>query len=68
MLCTRTIILPCIFIEVSPLNLVFVIRDVCPGHILKSTKGIEMKLGLKIDGSERKDSAHKQLILHCLFT
>ena len=68
MLCTRTIILPCKFIEVSPLNLVFVIRDVCQGHILKSTKGIEMKLGLKIDGSERKDSTHKQLILHCLFT
>ena len=24
-----------------------------PGHILESTKGIEMKLGLYIDGSER---------------
>jgi len=29
-----------------PLNLVFVIMDVCPGHILESTNGIEMKLGL----------------------
>ena len=26
-----------------------------PGHILESTKGIEMKLGLYIDGSERKE-------------
>jgi len=25
-------------------------------NILESTKGIEMKLGLKIDGSERKGS------------
>jgi len=29
---------------------------VCPGHILETTKGIEMKLGLSIDGSERKGS------------
>jgi len=42
----RTIILPCIFIELSPLNFVFVIMDVCPGHILESTKGIDMKLAL----------------------
>ena len=31
--------------------------NACPGHILKSTKGIEMKLGLLIDESERKGSA-----------
>jgi len=31
--------------------------DVCPGHIFKSTKGIETKLGLYIDKSERKGSA-----------
>jgi len=41
-----SIILPCIFIELSPLNLVFVIMDSCLGHILESTKGIEMKHGL----------------------
>ena len=23
----------------------------CPGHIMESTKGIEIKLGLQIDGS-----------------
>jgi len=30
--------------------------DACLGHILENTKGIKMKLGLWIDGSERKDS------------
>jgi len=30
--------------------------DACPGNILESTKGFEMKLGLLIDGSERKGS------------
>ena len=40
----RTIILPCIFIELSPLNLVFVIMDVCPGHILKVQKGLKWNL------------------------
>ena len=33
--------------------------DDCPVHILESTKGIEMKLGLQIDGSERKGSAQE---------
>jgi len=28
--------------------------DVCPGHILESTKGIEIKLGTYIDVNERK--------------
>jgi len=28
-------------------------------HILKSTKGIEMKLGLYIDGNQRKGSAQE---------
>jgi len=32
----------------------------CPGYILKRTKGIEIKLGLWIDGSERKCSAQEQ--------
>jgi len=27
---------------------------VCPGHILESTKGIEMKLGTYIDVNKRK--------------
>ena len=40
---------------ISPL-LVFVIMDAGLSNILESTKGIEMKLGLKIDGSERKGS------------
>ena len=50
----KNITLPCIFIELSPLNLLFFIIDACPGHILESTQGIEMKLGLLINGSERK--------------
>ena len=33
--------------------------DVCPGHIFESTKGIEMKHGLKIGGSERKGSVQE---------
>ena len=33
--------------------------DACPGHILESTKEIEMKLGLQIDDSERNGSAHE---------
>jgi len=44
--CTRTILLPGTFTELSPLNLLFFIMDACPGHILESTKRIEMKLGL----------------------
>ena len=52
-MCTRTIILPCIFTVLSPLNLVFVIMDVCPGHILESTKGIEIKLYLMCDEREK---------------
>jgi len=28
--------------------------DVCPGHILKSTKGIEIKLGTYVDVNKRK--------------
>jgi len=42
---TITIIKPCILIELSPLNLIFVILDVCLGHILEVTNWIEMKLG-----------------------
>jgi len=51
--CTITIILPCIFTELSPLNHVFIVVA-CPAHILLSKKGIGMKLGLLIDGSKRK--------------
>jgi len=32
--------------------------DACPGHILESTKGIEMKLGLYIDDNQRKGIVH----------
>ena len=42
-LCTRTILIPCIFTELFPLNFVFVIIDACLSNILESTKGIEMK-------------------------
>jgi len=48
--CTRAIILPCIFIELSPhnpLTISFLMMDACPGHILESTKGI--KLGTYTD-------------------
>ena len=33
--------------------------DAYPGHIFESTKGIEMKLDLQIDGNERKGSAQE---------
>ena len=41
--CTRTIILPCMFTELSPRNHLFFITNACPGHIL-STKGLKWKL------------------------
>jgi len=61
-MCTRTIILPCIFTEFYPLNFVFVIIDGCLGHILESTKGIEIKLGTYIDVNKRK--FRRAIILH----
>jgi len=36
--------LPCIFTELSPHNNFYFIMDACPGHILESIKGIEIKL------------------------
>ena len=36
---------PVYLLSYLPYNLLFVIMNVCPGHILESTKGIEMKLG-----------------------
>jgi len=45
-MCTRTIIIPYIFTELSPHNFVFVIMDACLSNILESTKGIEMEPGL----------------------
>jgi len=42
----RTIILPCIFIELSPHNHLFFLMDACMGLIFESTNGIDMKLGL----------------------
>ena len=65
----RTIILPCIFIELLPHNHLFFIMDACPGHILESTQGILMKLGLQIDSSEGKGNARtKMIILSCILT
>ena len=52
--CPRTIILPCIFTLLSPLNHFFSIMDSCLGHILESTKGIEIKHGTCIDVNKRK--------------
>jgi len=37
--------------------------DACPGHILESTKGIEMKLGTSIDVNERKCRRQRTIIL-----
>ena len=39
--------------ELSPLN-IFFIMVAYPGHIMESTKGIEIKLGIYIDVNERK--------------
>ena len=55
----RTIILPGIFIELSPLNHLFLIMDSCLGHIFESTNVIDIKLGFYIDSSERKGSAQE---------
>ena len=43
-----------------PLITYFFIMDACLGHILESTKEIEMKLGLQIDSSEGKGSTPKR--------
>ena len=51
----KTIIIPCIFIELSPLNH-FVAG---PCHILKSKKVIVMELSLQVDGSMRQGSAQE---------
>ena len=52
MLCTRTI--PYIFTELSPLTIYSLIMIACPGHVLESTVGIEIKLGTYIDVNEGK--------------
>ena len=46
--CTRTIMLPWIWIKLSPLNHSSKMVA-CPAYVLESTKGIEIKLGIKID-------------------
>ena len=45
------------FLELSPHNNFFSKMVARPGHTLESAKNIEMKLGLQIDGSERKCNA-----------
>ena len=40
--------------ELSPINCFLFIMIAYPGHILESTKGIEIKLGTYIDVNERK--------------
>ena len=52
--------LPCILTEIFPLNHVF-IAVACPAHILLSKKGIELKLGLKMDESDRKCGTQEPL-------
>ena len=37
-----------------PITIYFFIMDACPGHILESTTGIEIKLGTYIDVNKRK--------------
>ena len=53
------LIIPCIFIELSPLNFVFVIMDVCLGHILEV---LEIKLGTHIDVNKRKCRRQEQYL------
>jgi len=48
-----------ILTELSPHNHFFII-DACPGHILESTKGIEIKLGTYIDVNGRKCRRQQQ--------
>ena len=58
----RTIIMPCVCIEISPITIYVFITEAYSGHILESAKGIEMKLGLYIDASERKDMYNNIII------
>ena len=44
---------------ISPSQFTFFIMDDCLGHIFKSTKQIEMKIGLQIDKSKRKGVAQE---------
>ena len=48
-----------IYRVISPQQFYFYILVACPGHTLDGTKGIKMKLGLYIDGSELKGSAQE---------
>ena len=57
--CTITIILFGILTKLSPLNHFFSIMVACPGHILESTKWIEIKLGTYIDVDKRKCKRQK---------
>jgi len=43
-----------IYRVISPLTIYFFIMVACPGHILESIKGIEIKLGTYIDVNEKK--------------
>ena len=52
-LCTRTITLPCILLSYLSVT-IFFIMVACLGHVLESTKGIEIKLGTYIDVNKRK--------------
>jgi len=54
--------MPCVCIEISPKTIYIFITEAYPGHILESAKGIEMKLGLYIDDSERKDMYNNIII------
>jgi len=41
--------------------------DVCPGHILESTKGLEMELGL-YRWQSGEGQCTRTIILQCIFT
>jgi len=45
--CTRTIILPCIFMCYLPITIYFFIMDVCPAISWKVQKGLKLNLVYK---------------------
>ena len=68
--CTRTIILPCVRLNrvISPLPFILFTIDACPGHILESTNGIEMKLGFIDRWQWEEGQCTRTIILPCILT
>ena len=59
--CTRTIILPCILLSYLPLT-IFFIMVAYPGHILESTKGIEIKHTLMLMRGNTEDKNNNPVL------